>query len=133
MFKWKSELFYLTKYAGAGVFSTIVGFLVIFLLLWFGFTPIKANFSGYLVGLILGFLMSRKVVFRSQGNITVEVFRYLLAFIVSYLFNIIVLYIALYEFYLNQYIAQIVAAIVYTVGMYLLARLFVYNLSSSKG
>jgi len=111
----------------SGVLNTIVGFAVIFLLLWLGMTATLANSGGYLVGLLLGFFTSKKFVFRSKGHFTTEGMRYLLAFAISFAINQLVLQIMLNLFHWNAGFAQLPATATFTILMYLLTRWFVFN------
>jgi len=63
---WRTEAVYLARYAGSGVLNTLVGFSVIFLLMGLGAAPLLANIGGYAVGFVLGFIVSRRFVFRSS-------------------------------------------------------------------
>ena len=127
MYKWQTETGYIGRYAGSGVLNTLVGFSVIFLLMALGVTPILANMGGYLFGLILGFFLSKKLVFRSVENVTSESLRYLAAFIVCFILNLIVLQSALSVLHWNAIYAQLLAAATYTIIMYLLSRLLVFR------
>jgi putative flippase GtrA len=127
MFKWQSESSYFSRYALSGALNTVVGFAVIFLLMWLGLSPFIANIGGYLVGLILGFFVSKKFVFRSAGHFTSQGIRYLAAFLTCFGLNLFVLQIALGWLQLNQNVAQLLAAATYTILMYLLTRYLVFH------
>jgi len=127
MSKWLTETAYLGRYAGSGVLNTLAGFSVIFILMAFKVPPILANIGGYLFGLVLGFFLSKKLVFRSEGHITSESLRYLAAFLVCFILNLIVLQFALSVLHWNAIFAQILAATTYTIIMYLLSRLLVFR------
>lgn len=122
-----SEVLYVTRYTGSGAVNTIVGFAVIFLAMAVGFTPVISNIAGFAVGFTLGFVLSKKFVFRSDGHFVGESVRYLIAFVVSFLFNLLVLHLALNQFKISPVPAQIVAALSYTIVMYILARFFVFS------
>lgn len=124
---WRSESAYLGRYAGSGVLNTLVGFSVIFLLMWLGVSPILANVGGYLVGLIMGFFVAKKIVFRSAGHVTTEGIRYLAAFLASYVLNLLVLQFALASLHWNVVLAQLLAAATFTTIMYLLTRWLVFH------
>lgn len=126
MSSWRTEAGLLGRYLGAGSVNTLVGFAVIFLLMWLGLSAIAANVAGYAVGFVLGFVLSKKMVFRSDGHFVVESLRYLLAFITSFIVNLLVLYASLDALGQSRLLAQIVAAASYTMMMYLLTRLFVF-------
>lgn len=124
---WKKEASYLGRYAGSGVLNTASGFSTIFLLMWLGLSPYLANLGGYLVGLILGFFVSRKFVFVSQGHLTGEAVRYLAAFLCCFALNLAVLKMALDLWAWHAMAAQILSTMVYTAAMYLLTRHVVFS------
>jgi putative flippase GtrA len=111
---------------GSGSLNTMSGFTVIFLLMWLGLSPFLANVAGYTVGFILGFVLTKKFVFRSNGNFVTESVRYLIAFVISFLVNLLVLRLSLGAMKLHVVAAQVVAAGSYTLLMYLLTRFFVF-------
>lgn len=126
-FDWWKEIMYLIRHAGNGVINTIVGFIVIFSAMGLGFSPIVSNVAGYAVGFVLGFVISKKFVFRSNGHFVTESIRYLIAFAISFAFNLLVLRFALLYSNLHVMVSQAVAAVAYTLLMYLLTRFFVFN------
>lgn len=123
----RKEVAYLTRYVGSGVINSIIGFIVIFSAMAVGFSPIVSNVIGYAVGFTLGFVLSKKFVFRSSGHFIPESVRYLVAFVISFLFNLLVLRLALN--YLNFHVmaSQFTAAVGYTLLMYILTRQFVFD------
>lgn len=127
MSRWRSESAYLGRYAGGGALNTIAGFSVIFLLMALGVSPFLANIGGYLFGLVLGFFVTKKFVFRSEGHITSEGLRYLAAFLACFAVNLLVLQLALNVVHWNAITAQLLAAATYTIIMYLLTRLLVFQ------
>lgn len=124
---WRTEAAYLARYAGSGVLNTLVGFSVIFLLMGLGAAPLHANIGGYAVGFVLGFIVSKRFVFRSDGRFVEESLRYLAAFCISFMLNLLVLSLALAELAIPAVPAQMVAAATYTGCMYLLTRLYVFR------
>jgi putative flippase GtrA len=131
MSRWRTESVYLGRYAGSGSLNTLSGFAVIFLLMWLGLAPLWSNVAGYIVGFFLGFILSRKFVFRSNGHFVTESFRYLIAFMISFLVNLLVLRLSLDAMKLHVVTAQVFAAGSYTLLMYLLTRSFVFDLHLS--
>lgn len=127
MSNWRRESAYLRRYAGSGLLNTITGFSAIFLLTAFGVSPFLANISGYLLGLVSGFLLSKKLVFRSEGKIRTEGFRYLAAFLICFLLNFLVLHLSLDTLHLNAMLAQLLAAAAYASLMYVLTRILVFR------
>ncbi|MDD2720667.1 MAG: GtrA family protein [Gallionella sp.] len=126
MSRWKSESAYLGRYAGSGALNTVAGFAVIFALTGLSFSPYLANVGGYLTGFVLGFVVSRKFVFRSNGHFVAESVRYLLAFLCCFALNLAALKFALDWLQMAALLAQLFAAVVYTGAMYALTRWFVF-------
>jgi putative flippase GtrA len=80
---------------GSGLFNTLVGFSVMFTLMWFGVSPFTSNIAGYAVGFVCGFILSKKIVFRSNGSFVAESIRYLIAFLIAFALNFMALHILL--------------------------------------
>jgi putative flippase GtrA len=127
MSRWRNETSYVERYIGVGAVNTLIGFSVIFSLMGLGLPPFLANLLGYTVGLLLGFFVSKKIVFRSKGHVNKEAVRYISAFLFSWLLNILILQAALQTMQWNSYLAQVFGAVAYTVAMYLLSRWFVFD------
>lgn len=128
----RRESTYLARYAGSGALNTAAGFSVIFLLTALGASPFTANAAGYLVGLVLGFVVTRKFVFVSQGHVTSEAVRYLTAFLFCFVLNLLTLGLALKSLQWPAIPAQLLAAAVYTASMYLLSRYLVFTPGSRR-
>ena len=126
-FEKPTEMVYITRYAGSGVVNTIVGFLVIFSAMALGLSPMASNCSGYAVGFLLGFVLSKRFVFRSNGHLVMESVRYLIVFVISFLVNLLVLNFAIVYLNLHVVTSQIVAAGSYTALMYTMSRLIVFK------
>ena len=126
MFRWSSEHAYLSRYLGSGALNTVVGFSVIFFLMELGVSPFIANIGGYLVGFVLGFVVSKKLVFRSNEPFFGESMRYLMAFIICFMLNFLVLSMAIKILHLGAIFAQVLAAGAYTFSMYVVMRCFVF-------
>jgi len=127
MSRWQSESAYLGRYAGSGALNTLAGFAVIFALMALDFSPYIANIGGYLVGFILGFVVSKKFVFRSNGHFVGESIRYLVAFLICFGLNLLTLQIALNTLKINALAGQLLAAVVYTGSMFIFTRWFVFS------
>jgi len=126
-----NEAAYIARYSGSGVVNTILGFVVIFSAMALGFSPVVSNVAGYAVGFTSGFVLSKKFVFRSSGHFVAESVRYVIAFVISFLFNLLVLHLALTYFDLHAVISQIVAAVSYTMLMYILTRVYVFDTTAT--
>ncbi|MES2618782.1 MAG: GtrA family protein [Bacteroidota bacterium] len=124
---WKKEAVYVTRYAGSGLINTAVSFVVILSAMALNFSPMISNILGYAVGFTMGFVLSKKFVFRSNGHFVTESVRYMLAFLTSFLVNLLVLHVALSYLSFNAVTAQVLAAASYTLLMYVLTRLLVFK------
>lgn len=127
MSRWRVEASYLGRYLGSGVLNTAGGFAIIFALAWAGVSPYLANIAGYAFGLALGFFVSRTFVFRSNGHFVADGVRYLAAFLLAFVANIVMLRLALNSMKLPVIASQLVATGSYTALMYLLTRWFVFT------
>lgn len=117
---------------GSGLLNTVVGVSVIFLLTRLGVPALAANVAGYAVGLLLGFAVSKKFVFRSNAaSANKEAVRYLAAFTTALLANLAAVGTALHLRLLGPYSAQALGVITYTGCMYLLSRYVVFRQSAS--
>lgn len=120
----------MVRYAGSGSLNTLSGFAVIFLLMWLGVSPFWANVAGYAVGFVLGFMLTKRFVFRSNGHFVTESVRYLIAFALAFLVNLLVLQLSLNALALHAIAAQLVAALSYTSLMYFLLRAYVFGVAN---
>jgi putative flippase GtrA len=127
MSRWRIESGYIGRYAGSGLLNTAAGFSAIFLLMALGAPLLVANVAGYAVGFLLGFVVSKKMVFRSNGAYAREGMRYLLSFGIAFLANLAALGAALHVWSVNGYVAQVAGAVAYTASMYILSRYFVFG------
>lgn len=122
----KHEVGILSRYSLSGALNTVAGFATIFGLTALGFQPYAANAAGYLVGLVLGFFVSRRFVFRHQGKMSRQGARYLLAFAACFSVNLLVLHFAL-QAGVAEMLAQAISTAVYIVAMFLSLRWFVFH------
>ena len=121
------EMTYLVRYAGNGIINTIIGFIIIFTAMEIGFSPILSNILGYISGLIIGFLVSKKIIFKSDGSFVVESIMYLCSFTVAFSLNLVALYLMINIGKWRDVPSQFFAGIIYSVVMYSLSRLLVFS------
>ena len=128
MSRWRLEAGYLARYMGSGLVNTIAGVGVIFLLTHLGAPAVAANVAGYAVGLLLGFVVSKKFVFRRKTpSNKKEAARYFAAFATAYLANLAAVSAALHLRVLGPYLAQVLGVATYSACMYLLSRHVVFR------
>jgi putative flippase GtrA len=127
MSAWAIEKGFAGRYLLSGAGNTIVGFSLIFGLMWVGVSAYVANLAGYALGMLLGFFVSRSFVFNAAGAFNRQMCRYSLAFVLSVALNIVVLTLSLELFGINRFLSQCLAAASFTVSMYLTSRIYVFN------
>lgn len=120
------EIGYIVRYGGSGVINTLVGYAVIFSAMALGCSAIISNILGYAVGFFMGFVLSKKYVFRSNGQISIEAKKYAIVFVVSFAANLITLKLLL-AVQVNVVFSQVLATSAFTVVMYCLTRYAVFN------
>ena len=118
------------RYGVVGIANTVVGLAVI-LAVEFGLKApaLVANACGYAAGFALRFVLNRSFVFRSQGEVTRTGPRYLVAVVIAYGLNLVVLQsarILLPGGDLAHAAAQVAAMGAYTVSLFLLSRYWVF-------
>ncbi|PAF45819.1 GtrA family protein [Helicobacter sp. 11S02629-2] len=113
---------YLIRYLIVGVINTFVGFGLIFLLTYLKVNPYIANIIGYVVGIVVSYILNSFFTFKKKANF----FVFVISMGIAWLANIIMLKVAL-ELGVNVYIAQVLAGIVYVVVGFGLSKLVVFK------
>ena len=116
------------RYSITGLINTVLGYSVIFLLMFIGVNVFISNIVGYLNGLISSFYFNRNWVFQksSENEMQKQLYAFIYAFIFSYTANIIMLYI-LINIHMNPYAAQIVASFCYMLVFYCINKYHVFK------
>lgn len=118
----------LLTFGVVGVINTLVGYGVIYLcMLVLDMGAVASNVAGYAVGLVCSFVLNRRLTFRSGGSQKRELARFLLAFLIAYLFNLAILLLTIEWLGAPAVYAQVVAGAGYTAVLYLLSKRFVFS------
>ena len=131
MLNWKNEIKLNLRYGVAGVLNGLFGVGAIWMLTSMGIAPIAANFIGFAVGIAFAFLLSRKFVFKSENHFSSEALRYISAFVVSYLLNIVMLQICITVFLIDALLSQGIAVLTYVISMYFASRIYIFRKNKS--
>lgn len=115
-------------YGLIGIINSILGFIIIYIFMYIGFSPEISNFIGYILGLLNSFFLNKKFTFNSNGSVIYEFIKFLVSFVVSYLMNFIVLWILIYKLILNPYFSQLLAGSVYVICFFILSKLFIFRI-----
>lgn len=128
--RFKKELKLLERFSFVGIFNTVLGYSLIFFLMFIGVGPYLSNALGYAVGFFISFLLNKHFVFRSKGRTSLEGLKFLGFMGIAYLLNFAVLHV-LFRFSINAYLSQLLSGAIYSLSMYLFSRKWVF-LSSTK-
>jgi len=119
--------FQFVKFVVVGVFNTAVGLACIFgakaLLDW---GDLAANVGGYGVGLMTSFALNRSWTFSDRGRISPALLRFLGAFALAYLANLVTVFALRDLAGVDSYIAQAAGVVPYTALFFLTSRAFVF-------
>ncbi len=111
-----------------GLANTIVGYGTIILFMeGLGWSPWTSNAMGYAVGLAMGFVLNRRLTFQSEVSGSGGFTRYVLAFILAYAINLIVLAVALGTLVDMRLVAQAIAMIAYTGVFFIACKYYVFR------
>ena len=113
------------RYNLVGVVNTLIGFSIIFGLMYLGVSATISNIMGYTIGLFVSYILNSRYTFTSSTNHKKVMIKFFMVLIVAYVFNFITLQWMLA--WTNPYIAQLSAAVIYTVSSFLLAKYFIFE------
>ena len=108
-----------------GIANTLVGFSIVFSLMFMGLSALKSNAVGYFLGAILSYYLNKKYTFKSTSKSKLQALKFFTVLLFAYILNFLTLQWLL-EF-LNPYIAQLISAIVYTLSSFTLAKFIVFK------
>ncbi len=121
----------LIKFLVVGVLNTLLGYAIIFACMYLlGATAVVSNIIGYMTGLVLSYVLNRKITFQSTSKSKAEIFRFLLVFLVAYLANLGVLLMLIRIEGVHEGVAQVLAGIVYVFVSFFLNKYYVFHHAS---
>jgi putative flippase GtrA len=121
----------MSRFGLVGVANTAIGYAVIAILdLGLKIAPPIANAAGYVVGFGISYLLNRRFVFRSAEKASATGPRYVLAALVAFALNQVVLALAtrmLGDGNLAHAASQLAGMATYTVALFVACRVWVFN------
>jgi len=111
-------------YNAVGIVNTLVGFGLVFLLMANGMGAKLSNLLGYMVGMVVSYVLNSKYTFKEALSFTLAV-KFFAALFISYIINFAVLSLLLPL--INAYIAQLISGVVYTISSFLLVKYVVFR------
>ena len=111
-----------------GIVNTFFGLSLIFAAKAIaGLDDLVSNMLGYSLGLSISFFLNRKWTFRHNGSVYPTAARFLAAFLLAYIANLMTLYGLRDGAGINSYLAQTIGIVPYTVVFYLGSRYYVFT------
>lgn len=116
------------RYGLIGVLNTLITLGIIFAAIyWFDAPPLLANAIGYAIGFCCGYLFNRLWTFRSEAPLRRSAVRYVIAALFAYALNALVIHFGIAWAGISEYAIQPVGAVVYTVSLFVLSRMWVFH------
>lgn len=110
-----------------GTVNTLVGLSVIFAAKGIvGLDDFVSNLLGYGFGLLISFFLNKEWTFRHNGRISPAAVRFGIAFLLSYIANLMTVYGLRDGVGLNSYLAQALGIGPYTLSFYFICRYYVF-------
>lgn len=108
------------------MFNSIVGYAIIFLLMFLGLNPMASNFFGYLISFTISYFTHKKFSFSTRTASTAAYGKYALVVLIAYFSNLYILEMLISDILINEYLAQVIAGSVYIGLSFILTRRFVF-------
>lgn len=116
------------RFVLVGVLNTLSGLGVIYALkLLLSMNDVAANFVGYSVGLLIGYVLNARWTFSFRGPLSAAAGRFALLILVAYLTNLAAVGVALRLFDWNGYLAQAAGVLPYAAVTYFGAKYLVFR------
>ncbi len=113
------------SYNIVGIANTLVGFSIVFSLMFLGLSAIKSNAIGYFLGAILSYYLNKKYTFKSTIDNKMQIIKFFSVLFFAYILNLLTLQWLLG--FSNPYFAQFISAVVYTLSSFTLAKFIVFK------
>ncbi len=108
-----------------GMINTLIGFSIVFGLMFLGLSPLVSNFFGYAVGAVVSFFLNRRYTFKESTHDSQQILKFFMVLLLSYGLNFLTLKWLLT--WMDPYVAQLLSAVVYTLSSFLLVKFIVFK------
>jgi putative flippase GtrA len=115
------------KYLLVGIINTIVGYGIIFFLMFVGVSPEVSNIVGYAVGISVSYVLNKIYTFQSKAHPKKEFPKFVLSLLASYTLNFLTLVLCIHILKINPYISQIISGAVYTLSGFVFLKYFAFR------
>ncbi|WP_019228187.1 GtrA family protein [Sedimentibacter sp. B4] len=117
----------LISYLVAGILTTLVNFLIYYVLIFFGIEYKAANTTAFLISVIFAFFINKKYVFLSNKESTKEFMKFFSGRIFTYALDIGTMMVLVELLGASLYSAKIWANAVVMVSNYLLSKFWIFK------
>ena len=115
------------RYVVVGLLNAVVSLSTIYVCLVAGLSALLSNVAGYAVGILISFTLSKAFVFESRRRTGPELLRFVVAFVISFAANIMILEILTRSGRLAPFVVQLAAIGTYVLMMFSLSRWVVFR------
>ena len=122
----------LLKYLCVGIVNSILGYAIIFILIYVGVIAEISNFLGYFIAIFVSFYLNKYFTFNNGVKNKLQILKFMFSMVISYILNLIVMSFSYRIIEINVYISQILGSFVYTFTGYLLSKNWVFYTSVQK-
>ena len=122
----------LLKYLCVGIVNSILGYAIIFILIYVGVIAEISNFLGYFIAIFVSFYLNKYFTFNNGVKNKLQILKFMFSMVISYILNLIVMSFSYRIIEINAYISQILGGFVYTFTGYLLSKNWVFYTSVQK-
>ena len=122
----------LLKYLLVGIINTIVGYGIIFFLMFASISPEISNIIGYVIVILVSYALNKIYTFQSKAHPKKEFPKFVLSLLASYTLNFLTLILCIHIFKINPYISQIISGAVYTISGFVFLKYFAFRGSKDE-
>ncbi|MEM3886806.1 MAG: GtrA family protein [Candidatus Methanomethylicia archaeon] len=115
------------KYLLVGLMNTIVGYGIIFSLMYIGVSPEVSNIIGYAIGITVSYVLNKIYTFKSKAHPKKEFPKFIASLLAAYGLNFVTLIICVRILHINAYVSQIISGAVYTLSGFLFVKYFAFK------
>lgn len=115
------------KYLLVGVANTIIGFGIIFTMMFSGFSPEVSNLVGYVIGIFVSYVLNKYFTFKKKKKNKKEFFKFIFSMLISYSLNLLTLLICYRILNIDKYLSQIISGVIYTLSGFILSKFYAFK------
>ncbi|MRN79352.1 GtrA family protein [Brucella sp. 10RB9210] len=116
----------LAKYGLVGIVNTTITFVIVIILSAVGLNPYMSNAIGFAAGLLNSYFMNKAFTFKVISHISGDIIKFLYAFFIAYIVNIVVLHFLLKFTTENNTLCQLIAMFTYNVAFFVMMKSWVF-------